>query len=77
MIVYVISKMFVPRKINTYIDIFFRSFVMLPKVSGPDATRVTLLRPGRYDPDKYNITQVIAVAHILMKVHGLLYYFYY
>lgn len=44
------------------------SIVLLPKTGGPDAPRVSLVRPGKYDPNKYNVLDVIAVSNIMMKI---------
>ncbi|XP_075992123.1 alpha-tocopherol transfer protein-like [Anticarsia gemmatalis] len=44
------------------------SIITLPKVASPDAPRVNLIRPGTYDPSKYNILDVMAVSSAVMKI---------
>ncbi|KAJ0181738.1 hypothetical protein K1T71_002460 [Dendrolimus kikuchii] len=44
------------------------AIITLPKVAAPDAPRVTLIRAGQYDPDKYSIFDIMAVSNILQKI---------
>ncbi|XP_026738143.1 alpha-tocopherol transfer protein-like [Trichoplusia ni] len=43
-------------------------FVIIPTAPGPDAPIVSVIRPGKYDPNKYNITDIFAVTNTLMKI---------
>ncbi|CAK1603321.1 unnamed protein product [Parnassius mnemosyne] len=44
------------------------AYLILPKVSSPTSPRVAIIRPGSYDPEKYTISDVIAVNNILQKI---------
>ncbi|XP_047516143.1 uncharacterized protein LOC125056869 [Pieris napi] len=44
------------------------SFLILPKSKAFDGTRVTIVRPGSYDANKYNIIEVLAVSTILERI---------
>ncbi|XP_014362969.2 alpha-tocopherol transfer protein-like [Papilio machaon] len=44
------------------------STVVLPKLASPDAPRVTIIRPGQYDADKYPIADVLSVNTIIDKI---------
>lgn len=43
-------------------------FVPLPKVTGPDAPRIMLIRPGAYDATKFTIQQVMKVSYFIMDI---------
>lgn len=45
---------------------------LLPNTEGPDSPRVTLIRPGRFDANKFNVLQMLAVSNVLQKVMLLL-----
>ncbi|CAB3231191.1 unnamed protein product [Arctia plantaginis] len=42
--------------------------VILPNTSGPDGRRINLMRPGKYDPNKYNIMDIMSVNYTLIKI---------
>ncbi|XP_004929250.1 alpha-tocopherol transfer protein-like isoform X2 [Bombyx mori] len=44
------------------------AILILPKTATSDSPRVSLIIPGRYDADKYNITDVMAVSFVLQKI---------
>lgn len=43
-------------------------FLPLPKVTGPDAPRIMLIRPGAYDANKYTIQQIMKVSLFIMDI---------
>ncbi|VVC91869.1 unnamed protein product [Leptidea sinapis] len=43
-------------------------FLILPPSKSATAPRVTVIRPGRYDSDKYNIIDILAATHNLEKI---------
>ncbi|GBP41111.1 Alpha-tocopherol transfer protein [Eumeta japonica] len=41
------------------------AIIVLPKSTSPTEPRVSLVRPGAYDPNKYHITDVFSVANVV------------
>ncbi|XP_045490790.1 alpha-tocopherol transfer protein-like [Colias croceus] len=44
------------------------SYIILPKTCASDKTRITLIRPGRYDANKYSIIDILSAANNLEKI---------
>ncbi|KPI93908.1 Alpha-tocopherol transfer protein-like [Papilio xuthus] len=44
------------------------SLIVLPKLANPVAPRVSMIRPGSYDADKYAIADVISVKTVIDKI---------
>ncbi|CAH0749103.1 unnamed protein product [Diatraea saccharalis] len=42
--------------------------LILPKLTGPTEPRVAIVRPGRYDPNKYTVSDIISVSNSLQKL---------
>ncbi|CAH0404715.1 unnamed protein product [Chilo suppressalis] len=42
--------------------------LILPKLSGPTEPRVAIVRPGRYDPGKYTVSDIISASNSLQKI---------
>lgn len=41
---------------------------MLPKPATPTSPMVTIVRPGTYDPEKYNIYDIFSVSIVIQNV---------
>ncbi|KAJ8729543.1 hypothetical protein PYW08_001124 [Mythimna loreyi] len=44
------------------------TFVILPKAPGPDAPQTSIIRPAKYDPNKYHILDIMSATNVLMKI---------
>ncbi|XP_028043362.1 alpha-tocopherol transfer protein-like [Bombyx mandarina] len=44
------------------------AILILPKTATSDSPRASMIIPGRYDADKYNISDVMAVSLVLQKI---------
>ncbi|KAL4715096.1 hypothetical protein ACJJTC_012143 [Scirpophaga incertulas] len=44
------------------------SYMVLPNPTGPAAPIIVVVRPGCYDPDKFNIMEVMSVSNVLIKI---------
>ncbi|XP_063529989.1 retinol-binding protein pinta-like [Cydia strobilella] len=44
------------------------SFLPLPQVAAPGSPKVSIIRPGRYDPDKFTISEVLSVSNTIEKI---------
>ncbi|XP_068620796.1 uncharacterized protein [Battus philenor] len=42
--------------------------LVLPKVASPSSPRVSIIKPGNYNPDKYTIADIISVANTIDKI---------
>ncbi|KAH9645179.1 hypothetical protein HF086_005724 [Spodoptera exigua] len=43
-------------------------FIILPKAPGPDAPQTSIIRPALYDPNKYDILEVMSATNVLMRI---------
>ncbi|XP_063838772.1 alpha-tocopherol transfer protein-like [Ostrinia nubilalis] len=44
------------------------SYLILPKAPGPKSPKICIISPGRYDADKYSISDVLSVSYVLIKI---------
>ncbi|XP_052756841.1 alpha-tocopherol transfer protein-like [Galleria mellonella] len=42
--------------------------IVLPKLPAPDSPLISIFRPGMYDPQKYNITDIMSVTNTMQKI---------
>ncbi|RVE51216.1 hypothetical protein evm_004181 [Chilo suppressalis] len=43
------------------------SYIVLPN-SGPTEPMTVIIRPGKYDPEKYNILDIVSVSNVMAKI---------
>ncbi|KAL0894647.1 hypothetical protein ABMA27_013201 [Loxostege sticticalis] len=44
------------------------SYIVLPKAPGPTSPKISIVSPGRYDADKYSISDILSVSNVLLKI---------
>jgi hypothetical protein len=56
---------------NLYLHKFYHCFrvvLVLPKPVGPKGPRVVMIRASQYDPNKYYVTELLALTLVLQQV---------